>query len=159
MRRLALAIVIATAVAIVPAVARAQASTRSVYTTANVTLRASPATTGAKLLVINVGTTLTVGTCVNGWCTVLGPSQRGFVAERFLSAAPIPGGTRDVRPSAASGKGYINSRGAFVPSPRRSEDGRQPAGATAQCRDGTFSFSQSRRGTCSHHGGVARWLY
>ncbi|HJQ70533.1 MAG TPA: DUF3761 domain-containing protein [Blastocatellia bacterium] len=33
-----------------------------------------------------------------------------------------------------------------------------PEGATAECRDGTFSFSQSRRGTCSHHGGVKRWL-
>ncbi len=33
-----------------------------------------------------------------------------------------------------------------------------PAGATAQCRDGSYSFSASRRGTCSHHGGVARWL-
>ena len=33
-----------------------------------------------------------------------------------------------------------------------------PAGATAECRDGTYSFSQSRSGTCSHHGGVARWL-
>lgn len=33
-----------------------------------------------------------------------------------------------------------------------------PEGATAQCSDGTFSFSQSRRGTCSHHGGVSDWL-
>jgi hypothetical protein len=33
-----------------------------------------------------------------------------------------------------------------------------PAGATAEFRDGTHSFSQSRSGTCSHHGGVARWL-
>lgn len=33
-----------------------------------------------------------------------------------------------------------------------------PTGATAECRDGTYSFSQSRRGTCSHHGGVAQWL-
>lgn len=33
-----------------------------------------------------------------------------------------------------------------------------PAGASAICRDGTFSFSQNRRGTCSHHGGVAQWL-
>ena len=31
-------------------------------------------------------------------------------------------------------------------------------GATAECQDGTFSYSQSRRGTCSHHGGVKRWL-
>jgi hypothetical protein len=33
-----------------------------------------------------------------------------------------------------------------------------PPGATAICRDGTYSFSQHRSGTCSHHGGVARWL-
>ena len=30
--------------------------------------------------------------------------------------------------------------------------------ATAICRDGTCSISTSRSGTCSHHGGVARWL-
>ena len=28
---------------------------------------------------------------------------------------------------------------------------------TAVCRDGHYSYSQSRRGTCSHHGGVAYW--
>ncbi|HZQ29492.1 MAG TPA: DUF3761 domain-containing protein [Patescibacteria group bacterium] len=33
-----------------------------------------------------------------------------------------------------------------------------PNGASAICRDGTYSFSQHRRGTCSHHGGVAQWL-
>jgi cardiolipin synthase A/B len=33
-----------------------------------------------------------------------------------------------------------------------------PAGATAQCRDGTYSYSQHRSGTCSDHGGVATWL-
>ena len=33
-----------------------------------------------------------------------------------------------------------------------------PAGATAICRDGTYSFSQHHSGTCSYHGGVAQWL-
>jgi len=33
-----------------------------------------------------------------------------------------------------------------------------PAGASAKCRDGTYSFSEHHRGTCSHHGGVASWL-
>ena len=33
-----------------------------------------------------------------------------------------------------------------------------PPGATAQCRDGSYSFSQHHSGTCSHHGGVATWL-
>ena len=36
-----------------------------------------------------------------------------------------------------------------------------PAAAAAQtavCRDGSYSYSQHRSGTCSHHGGVARWM-
>jgi Protein of unknown function (DUF3761) len=33
-----------------------------------------------------------------------------------------------------------------------------PPAATARCRDGTYSFSQHRRGTCSDHLGVAEWL-
>ncbi|MGZ4358598.1 MAG: DUF3761 domain-containing protein [Gaiellaceae bacterium] len=33
-----------------------------------------------------------------------------------------------------------------------------PPGATARCRDGSYSYSQHRSGTCSHHGGVAEWL-
>jgi hypothetical protein len=30
--------------------------------------------------------------------------------------------------------------------------------ATAICRDGTLSYSQHRRGTCSWHKGVRQWL-
>lgn len=30
-------------------------------------------------------------------------------------------------------------------------------GPTAQCKDGTYSYSQHHQGTCSHHGGVAVW--
>jgi hypothetical protein len=33
-----------------------------------------------------------------------------------------------------------------------------PAGATAKCKDGTYSKSQHHSGTCSSHGGVAEWL-
>ncbi len=50
---------------------------------------------------------------------------------------------------------YINSKGNKVHSPAYAPS--KPAGASARCRDGTYSFSQSRRGTCSHHGGVAEW--
>jgi Protein of unknown function (DUF3761)/Glucodextranase, domain B len=51
---------------------------------------------------------------------------------------------------------YVNSAGNTVCSPENSPT--VPAGATAECKDGTYSFSQSRSGTCSYHGGVARWL-
>lgn len=41
---------------------------------------------------------------------------------------------------------------------RGQEPSSVPSGATARCRDGTYSFSKHRSGTCSHHGGVATWL-
>jgi hypothetical protein len=53
---------------------------------------------------------------------------------------------------------YVNKAGQDVHSPAKSVDGKVPAGASAKCRDGTYSFSTSRRGTCSRHGGVANWL-
>jgi hypothetical protein len=79
-----------------------------------------------------------------------------------LQKTPVPQQDRTVQatpyatPAAAAapgGSGYTNVDGNYVPSP--SDD---PAGASAQCADGTYSYSQNRRGTCSHHGGVARWL-
>jgi hypothetical protein len=33
-----------------------------------------------------------------------------------------------------------------------------PPGASARCRDGSYSFSKHHAGTCSHHGGVAAWF-
>ncbi len=51
---------------------------------------------------------------------------------------------------------YENSAGHIVCKPY--ESATQPAGATAKCEDGSYSFSESRSGTCSHHGGVAVWL-
>ena len=58
-------------------------------------------------------------------------------------------------PSCPNGT-YVNTAGNTVCSPYASPS--TPAGATARCVDGTYSFSQSRSGTCSHHGGVASWL-
>lgn len=49
---------------------------------------------------------------------------------------------------------YINSAGQTVCRPSANNTG----GATAICRDGSYSYSRSRRGTCSHHGGVRQWL-
>lgn len=53
---------------------------------------------------------------------------------------------------------YRNRDGATVHSPAHSLSGKVPEGATARCRDGTYSFSRHRSGTCSRHGGVASWL-
>lgn len=50
---------------------------------------------------------------------------------------------------------YTNVSGHSVHRPMYASQ--RPAGASAQCRDGTYSFSEHRQGTCSHHGGVASW--
>ncbi len=52
---------------------------------------------------------------------------------------------------------YKNVDGNQVHSPAYTNDDAIPAGASALCGDGTYSFSQNRRGTCSRHGGVAQW--
>jgi hypothetical protein len=48
---------------------------------------------------------------------------------------------------------YRNSSGHCVHRPSN-----DPTGATALCNDGTYSYSEHASGTCSHHGGVARWI-
>ena len=51
---------------------------------------------------------------------------------------------------------YVNVDNEVVHSPAYAPS--VPSGASAVCRDGTYSFSRHRSGTCSGHGGVARWL-
>ena len=75
---------------------------------------------------------------------------RSFVAAAALLMALASGW------GAQAGDDYVNSNGQRV---HRPEDaGQAPKGSTALCRDRTYSFSKHHRGTCSHHGGVAKWL-
>lgn len=71
------------------------------------------------------------------------------------SAAPATG---HARADHCAPEYYRIVSGVCVHRPIKSKDSTVLAGATAQCRDGSYSFSQHRRGTCSHHGGVAKWL-
>ena len=49
---------------------------------------------------------------------------------------------------------YVNSSGHLVHSPSCGEEHEK---RTAECRDGSVSYSEHHRGTCSYHGGVAHW--
>lgn len=82
--------------------------------------------------------------------TALVPAQQPAPASQPPSAA-VPGTA-----GPADGHHYTNSSGQRVHSPVSAPSA--PAGATAKCLDSSYSFSQHRKGTCSHHGGVALWL-
>jgi hypothetical protein len=57
------------------------------------------------------------------------------------------------KPAECGADYYRNSDGNCVHRPADN-----PAGATALCKDGSYSYSQHRSGTCSGHGGVRTWL-
>jgi uncharacterized protein YgiM (DUF1202 family) len=79
-------------------------------------------------------------------------TQRPRRVSEPVSESSPPASTS---PPRTSGKSYVNVDGERVPSPVFSDT--RPPGASARCRDGSYSFSRHRRGTCSHHGGVAEW--
>ena len=67
--------------------------------------------------------------------------------------APASALTPTAHPAITSSSG---DKGAAITSP--SADAGAPAGATAKCKDGSFSESAHHSGSCSRHGGVAQFL-
>lgn len=90
------------------------------------------------------------------------PAPRKVDAPRTATVTPAPASSAPAsaksapRTSSCDADYYRNSDGKCVHRPQQASE--QPADATARCTDGTYSFSQHRRGTCSGHGGVAQWL-
>ena len=86
----------------------------------------------------------------------------GAVALAFALVTPAvakPHGYHVVHSNSyVTGEGgyYTNVNGHHVHRPVGGSS--RPAGATARCGDGSWSFSENHRGTCSHHGGVSSWL-
>jgi hypothetical protein len=70
-----------------------------------------------------------------------------------VAAAPAPAATP--APVTTSAK---STPTATKSAPTTTAGNTDPTGATAKCKDGTYSKSQHRSGTCSSHGGVAEWL-
>jgi hypothetical protein len=93
-------------------------------------------------------------------------SIRNLAALAAISAAMlVGGGTAAAHPSAgrsiahtaatACKQGYYrNVSGHCLHRPASN-----PAGSTARCPDGTYSYSEHASGTCSYHGGVGRWIH
>ncbi|QBJ80428.1 DUF3761 domain-containing protein [Aquitalea sp. USM4] len=76
----------------------------------------------------------------------------------LYAKAPSPAGNQPDEVQLIEHGSYTNRDGNMVHRPAHSQSGKVPLGATAKCRDGSYSFSQHHRGTCSRHGGVSAWL-
>jgi hypothetical protein len=96
-----------------------------------------------------------VGVCTNHHGHSIGGAQ---IVLNNAASWYVPKAQPAPQSQLSNDRYYTNSDGQQVHSPAYSSGGGVPAGATAQCTDGTYSFSQHRSGTCSHHGGVANWL-
>lgn len=138
------------------------------YVTANLNMRYGPGTGYKIISVIPKGTSVLIDEdCDCKWVPVEYRGCIGYISTKYLSNfAPKKAVKKEKRITSywstpyslpqSSVRHYTNVDGYRVQSPTHYNS--TPAGATALCRDGTYSFSRSRRGTCSHHGGVARWL-
>ena len=76
-------------------------------------------------------------------------SKATAAAEPAAAAAPAAGSAMTAAAPAA---------GTAMTAAAPAAGNTNPAGATAKCKDGTYSKSKHRSGTCSKHGGVADWL-
>lgn len=118
---------------------------------------AAPPATGA--------TGAVTGTCKDG-TTTSAASKRG-ACRGHGGVASWTGGEEQVAPKPSKAAAPAPSA-APAPAPRATttakakapaaEDSSSPAGATARCKDGTYSHAKQHEGACSHHQGVAQWL-
>ncbi|BCK72615.1 hypothetical protein Srufu_065680 [Streptomyces libani subsp. rufus] len=74
------------------------------------------------------------------------------------SSSGTDGGGSSGSSGGSSSSGSAGSDGGSSSTSGGEEEAQAPAGASARCNDGTYSYSAHRRGTCSHHHGVAVWL-
>lgn len=135
------------------------------YTKTDLNLRYGPGTNYNIVTILPKGTAVTIEEdCDCKWVPVSYSGYIGYIRSSYLSRNKVS--TYSSKRSGQSSKRsygshygsvryYTNTYGNRVQSPTYYDN--KPAGATALCRDGTYSFSQNHRGTCSHHGGVAKW--
>ena len=124
-------------------------------TTADLNMRVSASSSSRIILTIPIGTPVYLSAdCDCVWVYVSYNGYCGYVPSQYLTES-VPATATEAVALEPIGH-YNNSDGITVQRPTRYDIA--PEGATALCRDGHYSFSRSRRGTCSSHGGVAKWL-
>jgi hypothetical protein len=112
---------------------------------------AAPTTSGGATTCKDGTTSSATG---KGACSGHGGVQKATSAKSAVAAPTTvtPAAATAAAPAAKSPPVTTKS------APTAATGNTDPTGATAKCKDGTYSKSQHRSGTCSSHGGVAEWL-
>ena len=88
-----------------------------------------------------------------GTCSGHGGVQKAAKAKPATAAA-----TAAPAAAPAASTTAAKTSTATKSAPTTAASNTDPTGATAKCKDGTYSKSTHHSGTCSSHGGVAEWL-
>lgn len=134
-----------------PQLKPASAKPASVITD-NAILRQTPASSGSVVQTLQRGASVEVIKQKGAWFFVSSGASKGW----------IHGNTIRLENQTVSAIPKTDSKNTTYKSTSKTDsktggENSNPPGATAKCRDGSLSYSQHRRGTCSHHGGVAIW--
>lgn len=89
-----------------------------------------------------------------------GIARKSVKADAKMAKADTKADTKADKGDAKTAKAAdkLASKSATSDVKQTGKSGTDAAGATAKCKDGTYSHAASRRGACSRHGGVGEWL-
>ena len=121
----------------------------------------APAAASGAMHTCKDGTTSTVSG--RGACSGHGGVQKATkekASAAAVTAAPAAAAVAAAPAAAATEKAAVAAKSSVASKsiPTETAGSTDPTGATAKCKDGTFSHSQHHGGSCSNHGGVADWL-
>jgi len=99
-------------------------------------------------------------TCTDGTMSEPGRGacgHHGGVRVAGAAAPKLPAAVPANSPARTASRAESRAPSATSASSNRADDN-DPKGAIAQCKDGMYSHASNRRGACSRHNGVAKWI-
>jgi len=98
-----------------------------------------------------------MATCAAGW-KAMSADQKKATTYKDYSKSCLSGGSNAAAAAPAMAPTTMKPAQPMAGSAMSAASGAAPAGATGQCKDGTYTMSKTHSGSCSHHGGVAKWF-
>ncbi|HEX8716057.1 MAG TPA: DUF3761 domain-containing protein [Gemmatimonadaceae bacterium] len=94
-----------------------------------------------------------------GACRGHGGVNKGASAARSTATPATPAATAaSPSPSTKTARASRDASTGMAAGKSSAHENTDPSGAIAQCKDGLYSHAAHRKGACSKHGGVAKWL-